>query len=128
MKLVENDNKIGTRNVIETTLRVMGLNKSYKGFNCLICAIILVMENPDILTYICKGLYVEIAIQCGTTVASVERNIRTAKEVIWRNCNENILRSIFKDQYNSKIPNNANFIDMLTDFIKLIINEEQASL
>lgn len=127
MKLAENDTNISTETIIETTLRMLGLNKSYKGFNHLICAITLVLENSDILTYICKGLYVEIAIQCGTTVASVERNIRTAKEVIWRNCNENVLQSIFRDQYDAKIPNNAIFIDGLTDFIKLMINDELAS-
>ncbi len=102
----------------EMTLRLLGLNNSYKGFDFLRYGIPLVMQNPDILTYICKGLYTEIAIYHNTTVNCVERNIRTAKEVIWLNGNKTLLKDIFGKIYRYEIPCNAVFIDMLAYYIK----------
>ena len=104
--------------MIETTLRSLGLDNSYKGFRYLVYAIQLVWEDCDILTYICKGLYVEIAIRYHTTVANVERNIRTAKEVMWNNGDKDTLEAIFGSQYNLKLPANARFIDILAFYIK----------
>ncbi len=108
---------------IETNLRMLGLNKSYKGFNYLICAVNLVLEDSDILTYICKGLYVEIALQYDTSVASVERNIRTARKVIWNNGDKITLNSIFGSMYQQSMPGNAVFIDKLTYYIKTLSEE-----
>lgn len=104
--------------VIETTLRLLGLNNSYKGFNFLIYGIKLTMKNPNILTYICKGLYLEIAIHYDTSINCVERNIRTAKEAIWQNGNKALLINIFGKTYKSKPPNNAQFIDILAYYMK----------
>lgn len=112
-----------TNKFIETTLRILGLNKSYKGFNYLICAVNLVLEDSDILTYICKGLYVEIALQYDTSVASVERNIRTARKVIWNNGDKNTLNSIFGSMYHQSMPSNAVFIDKLAYYIKTLSEE-----
>ncbi len=109
-----------TDKIIESTLRMLGLNKSYKGFNYLIYAINLVLQDSDILTYICKGLYVEIAVHYDTTVASVERNIRTAKNVVWINGDKNMLKSVFGSKYSLNIPNNAIFIDKLAYYIKTV--------
>lgn len=103
---------------IEKTLRLLGLNNSYKGYNFLIYGIKLVIENPKLLTYICKGLYAEIAIYNNTTINCVERNIRTVKEVIWSSASQEILSDIFGDLYHQGIPSNAVFIDMLAYYIK----------
>lgn len=112
------EEKISTENYIETVIRLLGLNSSYKGFNFLIYAINLVLEDPEVLTYICKGLYLEIALRYDTTITCVERNIRTAKEVIWMNGNKSLLKDIFGNKYGQEIPNNAVFIDMLVHYIK----------
>lgn len=103
---------------IEETLRDMGLSKSYKGFEYLQYAVSLVLEDSNILTYICKGIYVDVAVYYQTTVSSVERNIRTAKEVIWKNCDETLLHSIFGNNRRKRIPQNAIFIDKLAYYIK----------
>lgn len=104
--------------IIEATLRSLGLNNSYKGFRYLIYAIQLVWEDYDFLTYVCKGLYAEIAIHYHTTVANVERNIRTVKEVIWNNGDKETLRAVFGSLYYMKVPTNAQFIDALAFYIK----------
>lgn len=104
--------------IIETTLRLLGLNNSYKGFSYLIYGINLAMKNPGILTYICKGLYLEIALHYETSVNCVERNIRTAKEAIWQNGNKTLLIQIFGKSYQYAPPSNAQFIDILAYYIK----------
>lgn len=110
--------------IIETTLRLLGLNNSYKGFNFLIYGIKLAMKHPSILTYICKGLYLEVAIHYGTSVNCVERNIRTAKEAIWHNGNKALLIKIFGKTYKYTPPSNAQFIDILAYYIKNQVAEQ----
>lgn len=117
-KMVVNTNKI-----IDATLRMLGLSQSYKGFNYLIYAVNLVLEDPEVLTYICKDLYSDIAIYYKTSINCVERNIRTAKEVIWHNSNTDILRSVFGDRYDTQIPSNAVFIDRLAYYIRLLMEQ-----
>jgi len=107
---------------IENTIRLLGLNSSYKGYNFLIYAIKLTIQKPEILTYICKGLYLEISIHYNTTITCAERNIRTAKEVIWINGNKKLLKKIFGNYYCYAIPSNAVFIDLLAYYIKDLIN------
>lgn len=68
MKSTNEDMTINTDKMIDATLRMLGLSQSYKGFNYLIYAINLVLEDPAILTYICKDLYSEIAIYYKTSI------------------------------------------------------------
>lgn len=123
VKFVNEDMAISTDKIIARTLRMLGLNQSYKGFHYLIYAIDLVLENPDMLTYICKGLYFEIAVYYKTSIYCAERNIRTAKEVMWHNSNTDLLKNIFGNQYGLKIPNNSVFIDRLAYYIELSMNQ-----
>ena len=99
-------------------LRLLGINDSYKGYAYLILAVVLVIETPEILTNICKGLYNEIACQFDTTIFCVERNIRTIKNHLWECGDEVLLTDIFGDLYCCKIPTNASFIDALSYYVK----------
>lgn len=103
-------------------LRLLGTNDSYKGHAYLILAVVLVIENPDILTNICKGLYSEIACQFDTTIFCVERNIRTIKNHLWECEDKVLLNEIFGDLYCCKIPTNASFIDALSYYVKGMLN------
>lgn len=104
------------------TLRLLGINESYKGYAYLILAVILVIENSDILTMICKGLYDEIAHQFNTTIYCVERNIRTIKNHLWECGDKVLLSEIFGDLYCSKVPTNASFIDALSYYVREMLN------
>ncbi len=110
---------------IEITLRALGVNNSYKGFHFLIYGLRLAMTDPAILTYVCKGLYIEIAIRYHTTTTCVERNIRTVKEIIWTRGNSRLLTKIFGDLYGDSLPSNSVFIDMLAYYIKNNLLEEE---
>ena len=103
---------------IENTLSLLVLNHSYKGFRYLICGIGLAMEKPEILTYICKGVYWEIAGRFGTTYSCVERDIRTARETILRNGSEALRIQVFGEKYRNSLPKNAEFIDCLARYLK----------
>lgn len=123
MKYVTKDIAIEKDKAIHTTLRALGLSQSYKGFHYLLYAITRALDDPEILTCVCKGLYVEIAFCYQTSINCAERNIRTAKEVIWHNGDPDLLRSIFGNRYDSKIPCNAVFIDKLTYYIGRMLNQ-----
>ncbi|MBO4998860.1 MAG: sporulation initiation factor Spo0A C-terminal domain-containing protein [Lachnospira sp.] len=109
-------------NTTRHTLRLLGINHSYKGYKYLILAIHLVYNDPDILTNICKGLYLEIACQFDTSASCVERNIRTIKNHLWECGDKAVLQKIFGDLYCCKVPTNATFIDALFYYIMETIN------
>ena len=102
-----------TRREIEIVVRRLGGNGTYKGFNYLVYGIEVAMRNPDLLTYVCKGLYVNIATHFHTTIECAERDIRTIKMVIFQNGNREMLDEIFGNVNNDNIPTNSEFIDKL---------------
>lgn len=101
----------------EHTLRSLGLCRTYKGFGYLIYAVGLTAQDIDILTYICKGLYKDIAKKFHTTDSCAERNIRTIKKAIWRTGNKTLRLEIFGEEYRDSVPKNAQFIELLTCYI-----------
>ena len=104
---------------IKKTLRKLHINGTYMGFNYLVYGIQIVINDPSLLTCICKGFYAEIAIYFNTTIACVERNIRTVKEIAWIKTDSVILKEIF----NTTIcPSNAEFIDSLSIYVTNELN------
>lgn len=122
MEQITNDTSVDI--ITERTLRLLGLNRSYKGFAFLEYGVKLVIEDPDILTYICKGFYVEVASHFNTSVNCAERNIRTIKELAWQNSNEASLKDIFGSLYGCDVPTNASFIDTLSCYVKTKMQDE----
>ena len=62
----------------------LGITANYTGFFHMAYAVLLCMERPDRLLLVTKWLYPEVAKQYNTNWKAVERNIRTAGCVIWR--------------------------------------------
>lgn len=98
-------------------LRQLGVDGSYLGFKYVIYGICMTVQKPDLTTYVCKGLYVEIAAHFHTTVNCAERNIRTIVKTIWDNGNRKLMSKIFCRKLTAR-PKNAAFIDALTDYLK----------
>lgn len=72
------------RRAIEAVVRSLGMFGSSIGTLQLICAIELVHLDPQLLLYITKGLYPEVAKRFDhATGESVERNIRTVRDQVW---------------------------------------------
>lgn len=69
---------------IYNLLNRLGVTANYAGFFHMSCAVALCLEEPKRLLLVTKRLYPEVARRCGTSWKSVERNLRTVGEIIWR--------------------------------------------
>lgn len=100
------------RREAEKLLRKMGATSNYYGFKYIIHGIQLIIDNPEVLTNIYKGLYIDIALHHRTSPLCVERDIRTVKELIWKKSDRNILYTVFNGM--NEPPCNSIFLDCLT--------------
>ncbi|MBR2484270.1 MAG: sporulation initiation factor Spo0A C-terminal domain-containing protein, partial [Oscillospiraceae bacterium] len=84
-------------------------------------AIVLTVQNMDIINAVTKVLYPEVAKHFGTTPSRVERAIRHAIEVAWDRGDLETLQKYFG--YTVSIskgkPTNSEFIAMLSDRLAL---------
>ena len=99
----------------------IGVPAHIKGYQYLRTAIIMTVENPDLINAVTKVLYPAIAKQYQTTASRVERAIRHAIEVAWDRGDLDILNSYFgyTIQNNRGKPTNSEFIAMIADNIRL---------
>ena len=69
---------------IEDILRGLGITCNYGGYKNTVIAVNLILSNMDRLEAVTKEVYFEVARQCGCKWSSVERNIRTVVQRVWR--------------------------------------------
>lgn len=62
----------------------LGVTANYIGFFHMAYAVMLCVEHPNHLLMVTKWVYPEVAKAYGTNWKAVERNIRTAGCIIWR--------------------------------------------
>lgn len=103
--------------LIYETLRGLGLTSKYQGYQQLAEATKIVLEHEDFMLNVTKNIYPEVALRVRTTPQSVERNIRTAIEVCWRQTGSEGFSRISGCKM-TKIPTNAEFIDMFAFYIE----------
>ena len=89
----------------------LGVTANYTGFIHTACAVSLCVEQPERLLLVTKWLYPEVAKQYMTTWKAVERNIRTAGDVIWRE-NRSMLEELAHRKLERK-PRNAQLLAIL---------------
>lgn len=116
------ETKLEIREVTEDTLRLLGLSGVYKGFGYLIFGVELSIADQDVLTSVYKGLYLDTAKKFKTTAQCVERNIRTAREIIWKYGKKELRKEIFGERYQDTMPDNKNFVDALKGYIERQVN------
>lgn len=102
---------------IENVLRMLGVNGAYMGYYYMAYALGRVVEDRMLITYISKGLYVEIAAKFHTSVACVERNLRTVVQVIWNYGDKELLEEMAGKKL-EKRPGNGEFIDIVSGYLK----------
>lgn len=101
----------------------LGVPAHIKGYQYVRSAIMMVVENMELLNYITKQLYPTIAKKYGTTSSRVERAIRHSIEVAWTRGKPQTMDEIFGytiDTGKGK-PTNSEFIAMVADRIRLQI-------
>ncbi len=109
--------------MVTEIIHEIGIPAHIKGYQYLRHAIIMVIDNLDIINSITKELYPTVAKDFNTTPSRVERAIRHAIEVAWDRGDTEILNSFFGYTIaNSKgKPTNSEFIAMIADKLRLQI-------
>ncbi len=103
----------------------IGVPAHIKGYQYLREAIIMTVEDMDVINAVTKILYPEVAKKFGTTASRVERAIRHAIEVAWDRGDLETLQKYFGYTVsNSKgKPTNSEFIAMIAD--RLVLQRKQ---
>ena len=99
----------------------VGVPAHIKGYQYIREAILLAVENEDIINAITKTLYPTLARKFNTTPSRVERAIRHAIEVAWNRGQIEMHDKIFGYTVNSNKgkPTNSEFIAMIADRLRL---------
>lgn len=107
--------------MVTDIIHEIGIPAHIKGYQYLRHAIIMVIDDLDIINSITKELYPTVAKDFNTTPSRVERAIRHAIEVAWDRGDTEVLNSFFGYTIaNSKgKPTNSEFIAMIADKLRL---------
>ena len=99
----------------------IGVPAHIKGYQYLRTAILLTIQDSDIINSVTKILYPSVAKKYATTTSRVERAIRHAIEVAWDRGDVDTLNSYFgyTIQNNRGKPTNSEFIAMIADNLRL---------
>ncbi|MBQ8372171.1 MAG: sporulation transcription factor Spo0A [Clostridia bacterium] len=99
----------------------IGVPAHIKGYQYLRCAILMTVEDSDVINSVTKVLYPSVAKKFGTTTSRVERAIRHAIEVAWDRGDIDTLNSYFgyTIQNSRGKPTNSEFIAMIADNLRL---------
>lgn len=107
--------------VVTEVLHEIGVPAHIKGYQYLREAIILTINDMDIINSVTKILYPEVARKFGTTPSRVERAIRHAIEVAWDRGDLETLQKFFGYTVSNVKgkPTNSEFIAMIADCLCL---------
>ena len=107
--------------LVTNVIHEVGVPAHIKGYQYLREAIIMVVNNIDVINQITKQLYPDIAKKYGTTPSRVERAIRHAIEVAWGRGQTETVESIFGYTVSAAKgkPTNSEFIAMIADKLRL---------
>ena len=107
--------------LVTNVIHEVGVPAHIKGYQYLREAIMMVVNDIDIINQITKQLYPEIALKYMTTPSRVERAIRHAIEVAWGRGQTDVVESIFGYTVSAAKgkPTNSEFIAMIADKLRL---------
>ena len=116
-KIIGND----LESVVTSAIHEVGVPAHIKGYQYLREAILMVLDDRDLLNGITKQLYPSVAKKYGTSSSRVERAIRHAIEVAWNRGDTDTLNGIFGFTINQAKgkPTNSEFIAMISDNLRL---------
>ena len=117
---VEEDDRALERQVT-AIIHDIGVPAHIKGYQYLREAIILTINDMDMINAVTKVLYPEVARKFGTTPSRVERAIRHAIEVAWDRGDIEVLQKFFGYTVSNikGKPTNSEFIAMIADCLSL---------
>ncbi|NCB62602.1 MAG: sporulation transcription factor Spo0A [Clostridia bacterium] len=106
---------------VTSIIHEIGVPAHIKGYQYLREAIMMTVENMEIINAVTKVLYPEVAKRYGTTASRVERAIRHAIEVAWDRGDLETLQKYFGYTVSNAKgkPTNSEFIAMIADRLQL---------
>ena len=123
IELSEKDAKDGQNleALVTNIIHEVGVPAHIKGYQYLREAIMMVVEDIEVINQITKSLYPKIAYKYGTTPSRVERAIRHAIEVAWGRGQQETVEKIFGYAISASKgkPTNSEFIAMIADKLRL---------
>ena len=107
--------------LVTNVIHEIGVPAHIKGYQYLREAIMMVINDIDVINQITKQLYPEIAMRYHTTPSRVERAIRHAIEVAWARGKNEAVENIFGYTVSAAKgkPTNSEFIAMIADKLRL---------
>lgn len=107
--------------LVTNIIHEVGVPAHIKGYQYLREAIMMVVNDIDVINQITKSLYPKIAFKYNTTPSRVERAIRHAIEVAWGRGQQEAVESIFGYTISAAKgkPTNSEFIAMIADKLRL---------
>jgi two-component system response regulator (stage 0 sporulation protein A) len=107
--------------LVTNIIHEVGVPAHIKGYQYLREAIMMVVNDIDVINQITKSLYPKIATKFNTTPSRVERAIRHAIEVAWGRGQQEAVESIFGYTISASKgkPTNSEFIAMIADKLRL---------
>ena len=118
---IDKKNQENLEALVTNIIHEIGVPAHIKGYQYLREAIMMVVQDIDIINQITKQLYPEIAEKYRTTPSRVERAIRHAIEVAWARGKNDAVESIFGYTISAAKgkPTNSEFIAMIADKLRL---------
>lgn len=118
---IETKNRDNLEALVTNIIHEVGVPAHIKGYQYLREAIMMVVDNVEVINQITKGLYPQIATKFKTTPSRVERAIRHAIEVAWGRGDQQVVESIFGYTISASKgkPTNSEFIAMIADKLRL---------
>lgn len=118
------DSSRGASNIetqVTKIIHQIGVPAHIKGYQYLRTAIMMTIDDNEIINSVTKVLYPSVAKRYATTTSRVERAIRHAIEVAWDRGDVDTLNSYFgyTIQNNRGKPTNSEFIAMIADNLRL---------
>lgn len=108
-------------NVVTNIIHEIGVPAHIKGYQYLREAIVIAVQDMEVINAVTKILYPEVAKRYHTTASRVERAIRHAIEVAWDRGDLEILQKYFGYTVSNAKgkPTNSEFIAMIADRLQL---------
>ena len=113
--------KVSIETLVTNIIHEIGVPAHIKGYQYLREAIIIAVNDMDVINAITKVLYPEVAKTVGTTPSRVERAIRHAIEVAWDRGDLDTLQKFFGYTVSNTKgkPTNSEFIALIADKLQL---------
>ena len=123
------NDKVSIETLVTNIIHEIGVPAHVKGYQYLREAIIIAVNDMDVINAITKVLYPEVAKNFGTTPSRVERAIRHAIEVAWDRGDLDTLQRFFGYTVSNTKgkPTNSEFIALIADKLQLQLKSAEAA-